>query len=181
MRYQFTGKNMNLSDALKERTAAKLDRLHRLIPEDTDVYVTFSTIKLQNKIEVTIPLQKRILRAEVSDIDMFNAIDSIVDILDKQMVKYKNRLRDKSRKDSAYKEEFNYFSSTEDADNGENGIHKIERTKKFALKPMDSEEAVMEMELLGHSFYVFRNGETDEVNVVYKRNNGSYGLIEPEY
>jgi len=179
MRYQFTGKNINLTDSLKERAVSKIDRLHRLIPADADVHVTFSTVKLENKIEVTIPLQKRILRAEVADIDMFNAIDSIVDILEKQMVKYKSRLRDRSRKDSSYKEELNYYAEAAGDDLGDGG-YKIERSKKFALKPMDADEAVMEMEMLGHSFYVFRNSETDEVNVVYRRNDGSYGLIEPE-
>jgi putative sigma-54 modulation protein len=172
---------MNLSDKLKERTISKLDRLGKLISENADVYVTFSVVKLENKIEVTIPLQKRILRAEVADTDMYNAIDSVVDILEKQMVKYKNRLRDKSRKNSSYKEELSVYPTAEELSYDEGSMHKIERTKKFALKPMDADEAVMEMELLGHSFYVFKNGETDEVNVVYKRNNGSYGLIEPEY
>jgi putative sigma-54 modulation protein len=168
-----------LSESLKKRASAKLDRLHRLIPEDADVHITFSVVKLENKIEVTIPLQKRILRAEVSDVDMYNAIDSIVDILEKQMVKYKSRLRDRSRKDSAYREELSYYSEAAGDDIDDSG-YKIERSKKFALKPMDAEEAVMEMELLGHDFYVFRSSETDEVNVVYRRNNGSYGLIEPE-
>lgn len=179
MRYLFTGKNLTVSDALKERTMSKLGKLEKLLPKDASVQVTYSVNKLENKIEVTIPLQKRTLRAEVTDTDMYNALDSVVDVLEKQMLKYKSRLRDRSRKDNSFKDEFKMLFTSDDTPDTDE--RKIEKSKKFALKPMDAEEAVMEMELLGHNFYVFRNGSSDEVNVVYKRNNGSYGLIEPEF
>ena len=179
MRYHFTAKNITLTESLKDRTRSKLNRLAKLLPTDVDVYVTYSVIKHENKIEVTIPLNKRILRAETKDNDMYNAIDSVIDVLEKQMIKYKSRLRDRSRKDSSFKEELGFYSDIE-PDEQVDYTKKIERSKKFALKPMDPEEAVMEMDLLGHSFFVFRNSYTDEVNVVYKRANGSYGLIEPE-
>ena len=179
MRFTFTGKNITLTDSLKERAEQKLGRLERLLPNNAEVMVAFSIIKQNNKVEVTVPLRNRTLRAEVTATDMNAAIDSVIDVLEKQMVKYKTRLRDKSRKDASFKEEFNYLPLQEEV--ADASSHKIERTKRFALKPMDAEEAVMEMELLGHNFYMFRNGSTDEVNVVYKRNDGSYGLIEPEY
>ena len=111
---------------------------------------------------------------------MYAAIDEVVDKLEKQMVKYRSRLRDKSRRDSSFVDELRAISMNLDSDDSEDAI-KIDRTKKFEIKPMDPEEAVMEMELISHNFFVFRNDSTDEINVVYKRKDGSYGLIDPEY
>lgn len=181
MRYTFTGKNIVVSEALKQRTAQKIGRLDRLFPEDTEVLVTFSVVKMDNTMEVTIPLQRRILRAEVTSGDMYSAIDEAVDVLERQMVKYKTRLKNKSRRDGAFKAEMNFIMQDDDESYESDSDIRIDKTKKFALKPMDEEEAVMEMEMLGHTFFVFRNSKTDEVNVVYKRRNGSYGLIGPEY
>ncbi len=182
MRYSFVGKNITVSETLKDRTVQKINRISRVLPEDCEVFVTFSVTKLENKIEVTVPLNKRVLRAEVSSEDMYASIDQVVDVLEKQMVKYKSRLKDKSRKDAAFKEELKYAFPTHDQDSSEASSDVIiQKSKKFALKPMDAEEAVMEMELLNHNFFVFRNSETDEVNVVYRRNNNTYGLIEPEF
>ena len=180
MNYSFTGKNIDVTEGIKEKTVSKINRLSKLFPEDTNISVTVSVAKLDQTVEITIPLQKRILRAEATAEDLYVAIDEVVDILEKQMVKYKTRLRDKSRKEAKYKEEYStYFKDAEAVDLA--GEKNIEKSKKFPLKPMDPEEAVMELDLLGHNFYMFRNGTTDEVNVIYKRKNGSYGLIEPEY
>lgn len=180
MRYTFTGKNTAVTDALKERITRKLSRIEKLFPEETQAVVTLSVIKLDNTIEVTVKLPKRILRAEVTSQDMYAAIDEVVDVLENQMVKYKNRLRDKSRRDSSFATELNAFKDEGPSTDDESGL-KIARTKKFAVKPMDAEEAVLEMELIGHNFFVFRNAQTEEINVVYKRKDGAYGLIEPEY
>ncbi len=179
MKYHFTAKNINLTDALKERIISKLSKLEKLFPESTEVYVTCNTLKHQQTIEVTIPLQKRILRTEVTTDDMFASIDETVDKLEKQLLKYKNRLQKRVRKDVAFKPEFDNLFKEAAANDEQHPT--IEKIKKFALKPMDAEEAVMEMDLLGHSFYVFRNSKTEEVNVVYKRKDGAYGLIEPEF
>jgi len=179
MRYSFTGKNVTLTDSLKERAQQKLDKLERRLQKDAEVNVIFSAERQMCKVEVTIPLKKRILRAEVTETDMFAAIDSVQDVLEKQMVKYKTRIRDKYRKDASYKDEINYLPQEEES--AEEMPLKIERIKRFALKPLDAEEAAMEMEMLGHAFYMFRNSRSDEVNVVYKRKDGTYGLIEPEY
>ena len=111
---------------------------------------------------------------------MMAGVDKVVDILEGQIVKYKKRLRSKMRKDVSFKEEYESVKVSEETID-ETPLYKIEKVKKFELRPMDSEEAVMQMELLGHDFFVFRNGETDIVNVVYKRKDGSFGLIEPEY
>jgi putative sigma-54 modulation protein len=188
MRFTFTGKNIVVSEAMKDRTTKKIGRLEKLLPSAADITVTFSVVKQDNTIEVTIPLGKRVLRAEVTKTDWFAAIDEVVDILERQMVKFKKRLKDKSRRDVAFKAEMTTFFEVDDSIDDEPASEtesqassiKIERTKRFALKPMDEEEAVMEMELLGHVFFVFRNSKTGDVNVVYKRNDGTYGLISPE-
>ncbi|MDR1539558.1 MAG: ribosome-associated translation inhibitor RaiA [Clostridiales bacterium] len=180
MKYTFTGRNnFNITDELKERTQLKVGKLEKLLPEGAEAFVTYSVNKSHHRVEVTIPLKKRILRAEVTSNDMYSALDDIIDVLEKQMIKYKNRLRDRSRRDASYTEELGAYGNGSDA--YEESVIVIDRNKHFSLKPMDAEEAVMEMEMLGHSFYVFRNGATDLVNVVYKRENGTYGLIEPEY
>jgi len=181
MRFVFTGKNMTVTEGLKERTINKLSRLEKLLPDNAEVYITYSMNKHLTKMEVSVPMHKRILRAEVSDSDAGNCLDGAVDILERQVVKYKTRLRDRRRRSVATNEELMYIEGMEmpqsDAPQPDIVIH---RTKRFALKPMDAQEAVMEMELLNHDFYVFRNSWTDEVNVVYKRNDGEYGLIEPQ-
>lgn len=177
MRYTFKSKNTTVTDALENKITEKLSKLEKLLPPDTHITVTLSVIKLDQKIEVTIKLPKRILRAEVTSQDMYNSIDLVADKLERQMIKYKNRLRDKSRKDSSFISELQDFK--DDFENDFEQI-KIERSKKFQIKPMDPEEAAMEMELVSHNFFVFRNSNTDEVNVIYKRNDGTYGLIEPE-
>jgi len=183
MRFSFTGKNLVVSQDMKEKTEKKIGRLARLFPENTDVFVAFSVVKADNKVEISIPLNnRRLLRAEVTANDMYAAIDGAVDVLDKQMIKYRKRLKDKSRRDTSFKDEFRMLNLPDDEaadDDAKEDRIVIERRKHFPLKPMDPEEAVMSMEMLGHSFFVFRHSATDEINVVYKRNQGTYGLIDP--
>ena len=184
MKFSFTGKNLVVSQDMKDKTEKKISRLSRLFPENTEVFVAFSVVKQENKVEVSIPLNKRLLRAEVVGQDMYTAVDGAVDALDKQMNKYKKRLKNKSRRDHNFKNELEMFNTLPDEDFDieedakDEGIN-IERRKHFPLKPMDPEEAVMSMEMLGHNFFVFRHSATDEINVVYKRNSGAYGLIDP--
>jgi len=178
MRFIFTGKNMSVEEGLKSRVSNKLSRLEKLVPDTAEVQVVFSAHKNVVTMEVSIPMHKRTLRAEATDADVSNCIDGVVDSLDKQVVKYKSRLRDRRRRNVATNDEI-LFIDTETPDDDASEINFI-RTKKFAFKPMDAQEAVMEMELLNHSFYVFRNAHNDEVNVVYKRKDGEYGLIEPQ-
>ena len=181
MRYNIIGKNIDVWDKTKEMVEKKLDRIAKLFPEDTNATITLSLEKLVSTVEVTIPLNKRLIRAEVQDTDMTAAMDKAVDILENQVVRYKKRMRTKVRQGGEnFVAEYQAIMVPEE-DLDEEPLYKIERIKHFEVKPMDAEEAVMEMELIGHNFFVFRNGETDEVNVVYKRKNGSYGLIEPEY
>jgi putative sigma-54 modulation protein len=181
MRFIFTGKNMNVEEGLKERVTRKLSRLEKLLPPNAEAHVIFSMNKHLTTMEVSVPMHKRTLRAEVTDADVGSCLDAAVDILDRQVIKYKTRLRDRRRRNVATNEEMLYIDANEpvEAEAAPQEVNII-RTKRFAFKPMDVQEAVMEMELLNHSFYVFRNSHTDEVNVVYKRNDGEYGLIEPQ-
>jgi len=179
MKYTFTGKNISIYDDIKTRAEKKLSRIQKLVPEGAEVFITISKIRHQYKMEVSVPLHKRLLRAEITAGDVNACIDSVADVLEKQIIKYKGRLRERSRRNAATIEEQSYSQDLQEpADVSDEVV--IHRTKRFALKPMDAQEAVMEMELLGHSFFVFRNGTTDEVNVVYKRNDDEYGLIEPQ-
>ena len=131
--------------------------------------------KGRQKIEVTIPVKGSIIRSEQTSTDMYVSIDLVEEVIERQLKKYKNKIIDKKQSNSAFSDAY-IQEEMEDPEEVQ-----IIRTKRFAMKPMDPEEACIQMELLGHAFYVFRSSETDEVNVVYKRKNGTYGLIEPEY
>lgn len=179
MRFSFIGKNTTVTDALKDKITDKLGRIEKLFPEDSKATVTLSVIKLDHTIEVTVILPKRTLRAEVTKDDMYAAIDEVTDILENQMIKYKKRLRDKSRRDKSFIDEYNAVAVPE-AIVDDNEEIKISKTKHFIIKPMDPEEAIMEMELIDHNFFIFKNAKTETLNVVYKRKDGAYGLIEPE-
>lgn len=180
MKYSFKGVNVDVTDNFQSKIIDKLSRIEKLYPEGAEANIILSDVKLDKKIDVTVNLpNKRIIKAEVTADDLMVAVDEAVDILERQLVKYKSRLVDKAKKSPAFVDELNAISFDEDS--YEESSIDIVKNKRFFVKPMDAEEAVMEMEMLGHSFFVFRNAETDEVNVVYKRKDGAYGLIEPEY
>ncbi len=179
MRYDIKGKNMEVGERTKEKVSAKLDRVAKLFPEDTEASVLIRSEKLEYIVEITIPMGKRVIRAEVSADDMMAAVDKSVDIIERQVVRYKKRLKAQMRKNAALKAEYDMMPVAEDASD-EEALCTIEKNKHFELTPMSPEEAVMQMEMLGHSFFVFRNDGTEAINVVYKRRNGSYGLIEAE-
>ena len=174
MRYIISGKNIDVTEGLKEAIHEKIGKLERYFTEDTEVHVTFSVEKERQKIEVTIPMKGNIIRAEEESTDMYVSIDLVEEIIERQLRKYKNKIVERKQHGIGLNKAF-----LEEETPGEENIEII-RSKRFAIKPMDPEEACVQMELLGHDFYVFRNSETDEVNVVYKRKANSYGLIEPE-
>ncbi len=177
MNYIISGKNIDVTDGLREAIYDKLGRLEKFFSEDTNVQVTFSVEKERQKIEVTIPMKGHIIRAEQVSDDMYVSIDMVVEIIERQVTRYKKKIIDKEQ-DAAYFNDRFLEDESEVADEDE---IKIIRSKRFAVKPMYPEDACIQMELLGHNFYVFRNAETDEVNVVYKRKGSTYGLIEPEF
>ena len=154
----------------------KIGKLEHFFTPDTEVIVALSAQKDRQKIEVTIPIKGNTIRAEESSTDMYVSIDLVEEIIERQILKYKRKLVDRKQSAPAFSEAFR----NEETPIPEDEI-KIVKTKKFAVKPMDPEEACLQMELLGHSFYVFLNAESDQVCVVYKRKGGTYGLIEPEF
>ena len=176
MNYIISGKNIDVTEGLRAAVYDKLGRLEKFFTEDTKAQVTFSVEKERQKIEVTIPMKGHIIRAEQVSDDMYVSIDMVVEIIERQVVRYKKKIVDQSQ-DAAYFQDS--FLDEEYEDEGDD--IQIIRSKRFAVKPMYPEDACVQMELLGHNFYVFRNAETDEVNVVYKRKGSTYGLIEPEF
>ena len=174
MRFIITGRNIDITEGLKSAVEEKLGKLDRFFAPETEVNVTLSVEKERQKIEVTIPVKGNIIRSEQVSSDMYVSIDLVEEVIERQLKKYKNKIVDKQQNAAAFAQEF----VEKDYDDDE---VKIIRTKRFGIKPMDPEEACVQMELLGHNFYVFRNAETDEVNVVYKRKGNTFGLIEPEF
>ena len=175
MRITISGRNIELTEGLKQAVEEKLSKLEKFFKPDTDVYVTLSVEKDRQKIEVTIPAKGHVIRSEQVSNDMYVSIDLVEEVIERQLRKYKNKLIDKEQNAAQLSKAF-----IEEEVFDEEEIEII-RSKRFAIKPMDPEEACVQMELLGHNFFVFRNADTDEVNVVYKRKSKSYGLIEPEY
>ena len=175
MRYIISGKNIDVTEGLKSAVYEKIGKLERYFTPDTEIHVTMSEEKERQRIEVTIPMKGTIIRAEQVSNDMYVSIDLVEEIIERQLRKYKNKLIE--QKQAA----INFNQAFIEDDYAEDDSIKIVKTKKFAIKPMDPEEACIQMELLGHNFFVYRNAETDEVNVVYKRKGNTYGLIEPEF
>ena len=175
MKYVITGRGTNVTDGLRSAIEEKLGKLEHYFAPDTEVHVTLKVEKDRQKVEVTVPVKGHIIRAEQVSDDMYVSIDLIEDIIERQLRKYKTKIVDSKQNVGSFTSEFMQEDDYEDED------VKVIRTKRFAVKPMDPEEACVQMELLNHSFYVFRNAETDEVDVVYKRKGGDYGLIEPEF
>lgn len=175
MNYIMSGKNIELTKGLEDKMARKMSKLDKYFLPDTEAQITFSVEKLRHIIEITIPFHGRILRAEVEGQDMYAIMDDAVAIIKKQLMRYKTRLQDKNRA-NPHKVFADAFM--EPVEETEPSL-KIEKIKRFAIKPMSSEEAVLQMELLGHNFFVYLDENMADVNVVYKRKNGTYGLIEP--
>ena len=177
MNFIISGKNIDVTPGEKKWIEQKLGKLERYFTPETEIIVTLSVEKERQKIEVTIPVKGHIIRSEQSSNDMYVSIDLVEEVIERQLRKYKNKLVARNQEGSNFKQEF--FES-EDTSSEDDEI-KIIRTKRFGIKPMFPEDACIQMDLLGHDFYVFFNAETEEVNVVYKRKNGTFGLIEPEF
>lgn len=177
MKMIISGKKLELTDGIKTAIEDKLGKLERYLNPETEVKVTVSAKKSTQKIEVTIiPVSGPIIRAEDSQGNLYAAIDVVYDKLKKQIRRYKNKLQDKHQsKDQSIR-----FQIGEEIEDDESLDIVIERRKKFDMKPMSPEEAVLQMELIEHEFYMFRNIESDEISIVYKREDGGYGLIEHE-
>ena len=173
MKFIISGKNITVSQGLKTAVEDKLGKLERYFTPDTEVVVTLSVEKERQKIEVTIPMKGNIIRSEQVSNDMYVSIDLVEEVIERQLRKYKNKIVDKQQAAANFQKEYLDKDYEEEV--------KIIRTKKFGIKPMYPEDACVQMELLGHNFFVFFNAETEQVNVVYKRKGNTYGLIEPEF
>ncbi|RJX36958.1 ribosome-associated translation inhibitor RaiA [Paenibacillus pinisoli] len=179
MNYNIRGQRFQVTEALRDYTEKKLSRLEKYFdaPIASEITVTLSVTKGQHTVEVTIPLVGVMLRAEEKSADMYASIDLVVDKLERQIRKHKTKVNRKFRQGSGvralFREEGSAVSVLEEEDDLE-----LVRTKRFTLKPMDVEEAILQMNMIGHNFFVFANADSKEVNVVYKRDDGKYGLIE---
>ena len=175
MRITISGKNIDITDGLRTAVEDKLSKLERYFTPQTDIVVTLSVEKERQKIEVTIPVKGDIIRSEQESNDMYVSIDLVEEVIERQLKKYKNKIVEKQQAAGSFQQEFIEKEVEDDEE------IKIIRTKRFGMKPMYPEDACIQMELLGHNFFVFQNAETEEVNVVYKRKGNTYGLIEPEF
>ena len=172
MKMIISGKNIDVTPGLRSAVEAKLGKLERYFTADTEIYVTLSVEKDRQKIEVTIPMKGNIIRSEQTSSDMY--VSMVEEIIERQLRRYKTKLIAQQQAAASFQPDYL------EADEEEEEEVKIVRTKKFDIKPMYPEDACVQMELLGHSFYVFCNAETNQVNVVYRRKGNTYGLIEPE-
>lgn len=173
MKFKITGRKINVTEGLKEYTTIKLSKLDKYFGAEAEANVTLSVQKDNHIIEVTIHYNGMIYRAEVSDTDMYASIDRVEDVLERQIRKQKTRL-EKQLKSGAFNDAVDFGDFEEEKE------FKVVKTKKYENKPMSVEEAILQMNLLGHAFYIFNNSDTMDKNVVYKRKDGNYGLIELE-
>ncbi|MDD5016611.1 MAG: ribosome-associated translation inhibitor RaiA [Eubacteriales bacterium] len=176
MRVIIAGKGMEVSDYLKEMVTKKVTKLQRYFGDETEAHITMSIQKSRHIVEVTIPFDGVVLRGEEATGDMYASIDGVLRKLEKQIHKHRTALKKRLHEGAFLKDNYEYINELE-----EEKIPTIVRTKRFVVKPMDLEEAQMQMELLGHQFFVFKNAKTNDVNVLYKRLDGDLGLIEPDY
>ena len=175
MKISVRGKNIEITEAIESKISDKLSKLDKyfIVSDNVEAKVLCRVYPYGQKLEVTIPTEYVLLRAEVVDSDLYTAMDLVVDKLEGQIRKYKTRI---SRKSKDNKLAFN-LSSIEDVETDDDVLVKV---KSITPKPMDMEEAIMQMELIGHSFFVYRDAESDSISIVYRRNDGDYGLIETD-
>lgn len=174
MRISISGKNLEVSDYMRETAEKKLNKLSKFFPQDADVQVSLAVEKNRHIVEVTVPYEGRIIRAEETSGDMYASLDNVVNKLEKQVKRY--RTRQERRRHTG--EVIADFAPVTVEEEKEAFTPRIVRTKKFDIRPMSEEEAMLQMEMLGHSFFVFENAQTGDVNVLYVRKDGNYGLIE---
>jgi putative sigma-54 modulation protein len=190
VRLAVSGKNLEVTDGLRSYCERRLRKLERFLPDqDATAQVVLSVQRQHQKVEVTVPLDGLLLRAEVADTSMYAAIDEVLDKLVRQIRKYKTRVQDQGRHraarpgDAAEPGAARAAAGQAEAGGGETEAtpgadgELLVRVKRHPLKPMAMEEALLQMNLLGHDFFVFRDAATDQVQVLYRRKQGGYGLI----
>lgn len=180
MKITITGRKVNLRENFKNLAIKKLSRFDRIFDEDAKAHVVVTLEKNRQTVEITIKSRSMIYRAEATDVEMNDALDQVINALGRQIRKNKSRLAKQvhSRALDQYVE--NYLTNDNHNEDDEESKYNVVRTKHFCVKPADVEEAILQMNLLGHQFFMFRNRESGEINVVYKRKDGNYGLLEPD-
>ena len=177
MKITISGRNVELTDGLRAAVEEKLGKLDKYFTDEATANVTLSVSKDRQKIEVTIPVKGHIIRSEQVSNDMYVSIDLVEEVIERQIKRYRHKLIERHQSGGG-----GYFQDDfVDRESDDEEEVEIIRSKRFGMKPMYPEDACVQMELLGHNFFVFRNAETEEVNVVYKRRGNTYGLIEPEF
>ncbi|MDO5039495.1 ribosome-associated translation inhibitor RaiA [Clostridium sp.] len=174
MKVTVVTKNIELTPALKDMVEKKVSKLDKYFESDVNAKATLSVQKNRHRIEVAIPFNGILLRAEEMTEDMYKSIDKVEEKLERQIRKQRTKLARKHNNSLKFSELA--ADAQEDEHQG-----KVVKTKKFAVKPMDVEEAILQMELIGHNFFVYKDAETNEISVLYKRKDGDYGLLEPDY
>jgi len=178
MKISIIGKNIEVSDYLHDLITKKVSKLDKYFTEDTEAHVTLAVERNRHIVEVTIPCAGSIIRGEETSGDMYASVDNVLAKLEKQIVRHRTRL-EKNLRVGAFKAPEPVYGETVEEDFDEEPP-RVVRIKHFDIKPMTVDEAMLQLELLGHSFYMFTNGDTGVINVLYKRKDGNYGLIEPE-
>lgn len=178
MELNIKAKNINLTDKIRDMVNDKLGRLEKFLPEEADANVTLKGKKNYVKVEMTIPMKRYTLRAEEEDRDLNTAIDRVQEIMERQIRKYKTRLTAKKRKGDPAEIIGAPVEAVDEVQDAEDEGIRIVRNKRFVIHPMSAEEACLQMDMLGHGFFVFEEEESGEICVVYKRTDGEYGMIE---
>lgn len=176
MKFNIIGRKYTVRDNVKDYVEKKLSKLDKFFKDEPTARVVLGTIKDNEYIEAQINSGGMIFRAEVEDSEILAAIDRSVDIIERQIRKNKTRLAKRLRENSL--DDIQLLSGASFVDDDESGEFEIVKRKRFSVKPMSTEEAILQMQLLGHNFFVFKNIETNEMNVVYSRKDGKYALIE---
>ncbi|PFK47930.1 ribosomal subunit interface protein [Bacillus cereus] len=178
MKFNIRGENIEVTPALKEYVEKKLSKLERYFDTFPEIKVNLKVYSEKQRVEVTIPFTDLLLRAEETHSDMYAAIDLVVDKIERQIRKHKTKVNRKLREKGSPKTTFILTEPAATLEEVKEDDLELVRTKRFDLKPMDIEEAILQMDMLGHNFFVFTNADTNETNVVYGRKDGKYGLIE---
>ena len=176
MKFTIIGRKTQVPDKVKDYAEKKLSKLEKFFRDEADTRIVFGTIKDNDYIEVSIHTGGMIYRAEVTEVDFMTATDKAVDIIERQIRKNKTRLEKRIKKDALNDKIMLSGASFDEAEDV--GEFDIVKTKRFIVKPMSVEEAILQMNLLGHSFFIFKNTKTNEMNIVYKRNDKKYAVIE---
>lgn len=178
MQINVRGKNLEVTPALREYVAKKLTRIGKHFDEELSAHVNLGVERNLHKVEVTVTAGSLILRGQESSDDMYGSIDLVIDKLERQVRKFKTRVYRKQRRTAVGVEEGAVLVAEPEQDEQ---VGHVVKAKRFAVKPMTTEDAIIQMELLSHDFFVYRCADTDNVCVVYRRKDGNYGLLKPEY